>query len=124
MAARTIEDYAAGLGDWRAQAVLAAAATIRGAAPDATASIKWAQPVFESNGPFAYIKAFARTVNVGFWRGVELDDPDGVLVGDGDRMRHIALRSLADLDGDHIARLVRRAVALNAEKGSPTLRQR
>jgi hypothetical protein len=30
---------------------------VRQAAPGARESIKWAQPVYEDNGPFAYIKA-------------------------------------------------------------------
>lgn len=119
---RTIEAYADALGDWRGEAVRAAADAIRAAAPGATEGIKWAQPVFESGGPFAYVKAFPRSVNIGFWRGAELDDPDGALIGDGDRMRHITLRSAADLDRDRIAGWVRQALALNAEKGSPTKR--
>jgi hypothetical protein len=119
---RTIEGYAAALGDWRGEVVTAAVEAIRAAAPEATASIKWAQPVFESNGPFAYVKAFPRSVNVGFWRGAELHDPDGRLVGDGDRMKHVALRSAGDVDPERIAGWVRQAVALNAEKGSPTKR--
>ena len=62
-------------------------------------------------------------MNVGFWRGAELDDPDGALIGEGDRMKHITLRSLADLDADRLAGWVRQAVALNAEKGNPAARR-
>ena len=122
MAARDVEEYASELGDWRGGAVRRLADLVREHAPTATATIKWAQPVFESNGPFAYVKAFPRTVNVGFWRGAELDDPNGALIGDGDRMKHVTLRSLADLEPERIAGWVRQAVALNAEKGSPTKR--
>jgi hypothetical protein len=77
---KTIDGYADALTDWRGEAVRAAAEAIRAAAPDAAGTIKWAQPVFESNGPFVYIRAFPKTVNVGFWRGAELDDPDGALM--------------------------------------------
>ncbi len=69
----------------------ACAAIVQKAAPEASESIKWAQPVYESNGPFAYIKAFKNAVNFGFWRGVDLDDPQGLLAGDGDKMRHVKL---------------------------------
>ena len=62
------------------------------AVPNASSTIKWAQPVWESDGPFAYIKAFERSVNIGFWRGAELDDPGGVLEGEGERMKHFTLR--------------------------------
>ena len=48
---KTIDGYADALTDWRGEAVRSAAAAIRAAAPEATGTIKWAQPVFESNGP-------------------------------------------------------------------------
>lgn len=120
---RTIDGYIAGLSDWRGAAVAAARDAILSAAPDAAGSIKWAQPVFDANGPFAYIKAFPRSVNVGFWRGVELDDPDGRLEGDGDRMRHVTLRSVDDVDAGRLAAWTRQAVALNATAGDPTKRR-
>ena len=122
MADRTIEVYAAELTGWRSDVVTAAADTIRAAAPGATESIKWSQPVFELNGPFAYIKAFPRSVNVGFWRGAELTDPQEALEGGGDRMKHVTLRQTDDLDREQLAAWVREAVRLNAEKGNPTKR--
>ena len=39
---------------------------VREAAPEATLSIKGAQPVFEQNGPFCYVRAFKNYVNFGF----------------------------------------------------------
>ena len=38
-------------------------------------------------------------------------------------MKHVTLRSLADLDTDRLAAWVRQAVALNAEKGNPAARR-
>ncbi len=43
-----------------------------------------AQPVYENNGPFAYIKAFKNSVNFGFCRGIDLEDPENLLQGTGD----------------------------------------
>ena len=122
MADKTIEAYAASLPDWGAGVVTAAVETIRAAAPGAVGSIKWAQPVFESDGPFAYIKAFPRSVSIGFWRGAELADPQEALDGNGDRMKHVTLRQPDDLDREQLAVWVREAVQLNAEKGNPTKR--
>jgi hypothetical protein len=124
MAATTIDEYAGGLGDWRADVVRRLDALVHEHAPAATASIKWAQPVFESDGPFAYIKAFPSSVNLGFWRGAELDDPDRLLEGDGDRMRHVRLRSVDDIRDDVFGAYVRQAVRLNRERGNPTRRAR
>ena len=119
---KTVDGYIASLGDWRGQVVQDVSEVIRAAAPGARESIKWAQPVWASNGPFAYVKAFPRAVNVGFWRGVDLDDPDGLLTGDGDRMRHIKLTSPSQVKPEVLAAWVRQAVALNAGKGDPTRR--
>ncbi|HEY8168876.1 MAG TPA: DUF1801 domain-containing protein [Candidatus Limnocylindrales bacterium] len=122
MTDKTVEAYAAGLGDWRADVVAAMHGIVGEAAPDATAAIKWAQPVWSLNGPFAYAKAFPTTVNIGFWRGVELSDPDGRLIGGGERMRHLRIANPAELDAEVIAGFVREAVALNQSKGDPTRR--
>ena len=91
------------------------------AAPDAKATIKWAQPVFELNGPFAYIKAAKAHVTLGFWRGTELDDPRGLL-GGGDRMKHVRLATLADVDRATLSAWIAEAARLNRTKGDPTKR--
>ncbi|MGH7541586.1 MAG: DUF1801 domain-containing protein [Gemmatimonadota bacterium] len=120
MAAGTIDDYAKGFDDWRGDVVRELDALVRSAAPGATASIKWAQPVYEQGGPVAYVKAFSKTVNLGFWRGVDLSDPDGVLVGTGDRMRHVAISDPADVNEARFSAWVKQAVELNASRGDPT----
>ena len=119
-AEKTIDAYILGLGDWRGEIVAAPRHLIREAAPETRESIKWAQPVFESHGPFAYIKAFPRQVNFGFWRGADLDDPEGLLIGDGDRMRHVTITAPDQMRPDVFTAWVRQAVALNAAKGDPT----
>jgi hypothetical protein len=40
---------------------------------------------------FGYVNAFTEHVNVGFFLGAWLDDPDGLLQGSGKRMRHVKL---------------------------------
>lgn len=41
---------------------------------------------------FAYVAAFRSHVNVGFFHGAELSDPEGLLEGTGKSMRHVKLR--------------------------------
>ena len=79
--------------------------------------------MWESGGPFVYVKAFPRSVNIGFWRGAQLQDPAGILEGSGDRMKHVAIRSADTIPADAIRAWVREAVALNAEQGNPTMRR-
>ena len=40
-----------------------------------------------------YISAFKDHINLGFFYGAGLDDPDALLAGDGKQMRHIKIRS-------------------------------
>ena len=47
---------------------------------------------------FGYVNAFTAHVNVGFFRGAEIADPDGLLEGTGKRMRHVKLQSDANID--------------------------
>ena len=41
------------------------------------------------DAPFAYVNVFTAHVNVGFFHGASLEDPAGLLVGEGKRMRHV-----------------------------------
>ena len=120
MAAKTIDEYIAGLGgDWRSDVVARLRTIVDTAAPEASSTIKWAQPVWESNGPFAYIKAFGSSVNIGFWRGAQLEHGAGILEGEGERMKHLTLREGDAIPADELAGFVHQAVALNREHGSP-----
>ena len=47
---------------------------------------------------FAYVDAFTSHVNVGFYRGAELTDPNGLLQGTGKMMRHVKLGPDKPLD--------------------------
>jgi hypothetical protein len=121
---RTIDGYIASLPPQRAAIVTALRDIVERAAPGATGSIKWAQPVFEDGGPICYIRSFAGHVNFGFWRGGEIEDhTGGRLEGGGDRMKHVKLKSLEDIDETAIADMVREAVELNRRRGDPTRRR-
>lgn len=122
MAAKTVDEYVAALDGWQAEAVTAIRQIVREAAPKATEAYKWAQPVYEENGPFAWIKAYKSYINFGFWRGSQLTDPKGLLLGDGALMRHVKIASLADLNQPALKRFVKQAAKLNREMGNPTVK--
>lgn len=119
-AERTVDAYVAALPRDQREIADAVRRLVKSAAPEAKEVFKWAQPVFESGGPFAYIKAFPRHVNFGFWRGVELDRGRGLLETTGSKMAHVKLRQVSDVDARVLADLVRQAVRLNAERGDPS----
>lgn len=119
----TVDQYVAKLrGGPLTEVVAELRSLIREAAPEATESMKWGQPVYEAFGPFAHIKAFKNHVLFGFWRGAELLDPTGLLKGGGGRMRHVTLKSVADIDRPILQGMVRTAVTMNHAKGDPTKR--
>jgi hypothetical protein len=60
---------------------------------------------------FAYVNAFKAHVNVGFFRGAALADPDGLLEGSGRFMRHVKLTPAEDIDERALRRLIRTAYA-------------
>jgi hypothetical protein len=122
MTAKTVDEYVAGLEGWQAEAVSALRQLVREAAPKASEAWKWGQPVYEENGPLAWIKAYKAYINFGFWRGTQLSDPKGLLQGEGDRMRHVKITSLADLNRPALKRFVKEAAKLNREQGNPTMK--
>jgi hypothetical protein len=97
---------------------------VSAAAPEATISIKWGQPVYQVNGPMIFIKPFVNHVNFGFWRGADLLDREGLLEGSGSRMRHVKLRRNDDIRESAFRDLIRQAVALNRKDGDPTKSRR
>ena len=64
---------------------------------------------------FAYVNAFKAHVNVGFFRGAEIADPEGLLEGAGKFMRHVKLRPERDVDATALMKLIE--TAYNDMKG-------
>ena len=58
---------------------------------------------------FAYVNAFKAHVNVGFFHGATLDDPEGLLEGDGKRMRHVKVRLERRVDEGALRELIAEA---------------
>lgn len=58
---------------------------------------------------FGYVNAFTAHVNVGFFLGAELADPDGLLEGTGKFMRHVKLRPGLQVDDAALRKLVHAA---------------
>lgn len=61
--------------------------------------------------PFGYVNVFTAHVNVGFFQGASLPDPNGLLQGTGKSMRHVKLRTGTATDIAALSRLIRLAYA-------------
>ena len=55
---------------------------------------------------FGYVNVFTNHLNVGFFRGAEIDDPRGLLEGTGKYMRHVKLRPSEGVDAEALRNLI------------------
>ena len=120
---KSVDEYIAGLDSTQAAVVASVRALVFQAAPDAVESVKWAQPVWEVNGPVCSAKAFKNYTNVNFWRGAELAeraDSERLLLGQGGKMRHLRIASPDEVRAEALVRLVTTAADLNRRFGDPT----
>lgn len=58
---------------------------------------------------FGYVNAFKAHINVGFFRGAELPDPQRLLEGTGKVMRHVKLGPGRDVDDTALRKLIKAA---------------
>ena len=65
----------------------------------------------DSGYPIFYITVFQAHVNLGFFYGGFVPDPERLLVGSGKRMRHIKIRSVQETETPVIASLLAQAWA-------------
>jgi hypothetical protein len=63
-------------------------------------------------GAFCNVAAYSRHVNLVFYYGAELPDPQGVLTGTGKKMRHIRFDSPDDLRHRYLRTYLRSAIEL------------
>jgi hypothetical protein len=66
---------------------------------------------------FCHVAVYSQHVNLGFNRGVDLDDPRGILQGAGKQIRHVTIREAGDLKNSYLTRLLRVAVRNARELG-------
>jgi hypothetical protein len=60
---------------------------------------------------YAYIAVQSSHINLGFYHGSSLADPDGLLEGTGKELRHIKIHNLSGAKSTAIATLLRQAIA-------------
>ena len=74
--------------------------------------MKWGMPYYELKGGFCALYTSKTYAALNIMAPPEkLDDPEGKLEGTGKTMRHLKVRSAADLDEASILRWVKAAVA-------------
>ena len=56
-----------------------------------------------------HIAVYSKHVNLGFNEGATLADPKGILQGNGNQLRHITIKSVADIKRPELRAYIRRA---------------
>ena len=76
----------------------------------------WKIPTFDWHGPLCGYMAQKGHVTLILYRGTELEDPQRLLEGTGKSLRHVKLRSLADVNKPAVEKLLAEAAKLNEEE--------
>ena len=77
--------------------------------PRITEELQYGGILFSAGSPFCGLFSYGTHVAIEFSRGAELDDPHGVLEGDGKKRRHIKLVAQPDLFQKNLRDYVSRA---------------
>jgi hypothetical protein len=112
--------YVAALDGWQKGLVTRLRSLVRSAGT-LEELIKWRHLVYLAEGPVLLIRAEEERVLFGFWRGQRLRELDPRLKPGGKyEMATILLTEESKVSPAQVKKLVRAAMALNAELGDPT----
>lgn len=81
--------------------------------PGASCAIKWNVPVWTGARNVAALMAYPQHVNLQFFQGSRLPDPQRRLEGKGETMRHVKLPAARDVKDPAVKALVRNAWRLD-----------
>jgi hypothetical protein len=88
-------------------------ALVKRAAPGLDETVKWGNGCWiKGDEPVAFVYSRPEYVEFGFFAATSLDDPAGLLEGQGRYVRHIKMRTPADVRRPAVARLLRQAARL------------
>lgn len=80
--------------------------------PEASESIKWGMPVYETSKLVCALRPSNTYIALQFYEsGTSLADPDGLLEGTGKKMRHMKIRKQADIKRRLLKSWIRQAAA-------------
>ncbi|MBI4083426.1 MAG: DUF1801 domain-containing protein [Candidatus Lambdaproteobacteria bacterium] len=109
--------YFAGLPSPQREIAEALRRLVQETAPGLREAFKWHQPCYEGTGIVCYIRSHKAHVNLGFYQGALLPDPEGLLEGTGKGLRHVKVRSLDTLPVEGCRALLRAALAVDDAGG-------
>ena len=107
----SFDDYLAGQSPRNRSVIRALRTFVKRIAPRLQESVKWGNGCWvHGKVPVAYVYSAPDYVQLGFFAGSALKDPRGLLRGEGKFVRHLKVRTRADIDERAFAALLRQAV--------------
>jgi hypothetical protein len=89
---------------------------VKRTAPGLEETVKWGNGCWtQEQQPVAYVYSRPEYLELGFFAGSALDDPEGLLEGKGQYVRHVKMRTAADTRRSGVVKLLRQAVRLAKE---------
>ncbi len=86
---------------------------VKRAAPDLQESVKWGNGCWlKGRVPVSYVYSADDYVQFGFIRGSALKDPEKLLEGEGDYVRHTKVYAVKDIDEKAFEALLKQAIAV------------
>jgi hypothetical protein len=110
----TVDDYMKGQDPELRKIAERLRSIIKKAAPKVDEKMKWGFPCYSGTKDVCNIMVTRAWVDLGFFRGVDLDDPRKLLEGSGKGMRHVKFHDLDQMDEQSILTLVKMAAALDS----------
>jgi len=100
-------------------------ALVHASAPDLKEQMRYGMPSYAMGGAIlVYVMPTSDHVNLGFYDGVDLDDPHKRLEGTGKRLRHVKVYSVPEAKNPALRALVKEAVRFGTATRAPRKRSR
>jgi hypothetical protein len=127
-ASERIDERISELGDWRGETLSKVRELIKEADPEIVEEWKWAKatspgtPVWSHDGGICTGETYKNVVKLTFFKGASLDDPSGLFNSslEGKVRRAIDIKEADRSDEEALKKLIRDAVALNAQSKKRT----
>lgn len=108
---KTVEDVLSSLNPQQRETAEKLRTIIKETLPDTVESVKWGNIIYQLHDKnLAWLTAYTNHLDLGFFRGAQLDSEQ--LEGTGKALRHIKIRNKQDIDEAEIKRLLKKAAEL------------
>ena len=78
---------------------------------DVSEGYKWGFPVFAKTKDFAYLRFAKKHITLGFYNIDKIEDPDNLLEGEGNTLKHIKIKNKDEINSKMIAQWLREITA-------------